>query len=701
MKRYLALLLAILYLAPTAALAAKSTAKSAPKGAPSQTAKPAPEPADEASGKAAGGLVNLDFANADIVAVIQAIGQMTGKSMIVDPRVKGTLTLTTVRPVSKAIAYDLLLSALRLQGYAAVQVAGAARVVPEADAKFYAVPVNAKRLKAVPAGQIVSRVFPLKHEAASQLVSVLRPLVTANNVITADIGANALLVTDYAENVERLAQIIDSLDVPSPGEPVILPLRYASAQEVAALLNRVFVNAAQAAGQPGNDPQRVDIAVDSRSNSLVVRSDSPARLSKVQTLVNSLDVPTPAAGNVRVIYLKNAEATKVAQTLRNILSGDTSALQANDVKSTPASSAQAAQAQAGNSASSGAGIVQADPASNALIVTAPDALFNNIKAVVEKLDVRRAQVLVEALIAEVSADKAAEFGIQWLSFSGLESGGGNVIAGFGNASTSSNIGTIAANPAGAAKGFNLGLVDGTITIPGIDDPIANLGLLARALETNANANILSTPTLLALDNEEAKISIGANVPFQTGQYVLTGSSASPFQTIERKDVGLTLKIKPQISEGGTVRLQIYQEVSKLRSSDNVTLATTDKRSLESTVLVDDGRIVVLGGLIEDQIQDAEDKVPVLGDLPVLGHLFRYDTRKQTKTNLMVFLRPVIIRDAKGAAAVTHPRYDYIVGQQKAATPRHKPLLPDLPAPMLSLELKDAPGAPAVAAPATP
>jgi general secretion pathway protein D len=293
--------------------------------------------------------------------------------------------------------------------------------------------------------------------------------------------------------------------------------------------------------------------------------------------------------------------------------------------------------------------------------------------------------LVEALIAEVSADKAAEFGIQWMSMSGLEESGSRVIGGFGNSSSSSNIGAVAANPAGAAKGFNFGLVDGTVNIPGLDEPIANLGLLARALETNANANILSTPTLLALDNEEAKISIGANVPFQTGQYQITGSTASPFQTIERKDVGLTLKVKPQISEGGTVRLQIYQEVSKLRSSDNVTLATTDKRSLESTVLVDDGQVVVLGGLIEDSQQDLEDKVPVLGDIPIIGHLFRYDTRKQTKTNLMVFLRPVIVRDAKGAAAVTHPRYDFITGEQKRGAARHKPLLPDLDAPSLSLE----------------
>ncbi len=492
-------------------------------------------------GGQSGNRVNLDFANADVVAVIQAIGEMTGKNLLVDPRVKGTLTLSTPRPVSRAVAYDLLLSALRLQGYAAVESGGVIRVVPEAEAKFYAVPITGKKRPAA-SGQMVSRVFQLRHESASQLVAVLRPLVSPNSVISADAMSNTLLVTDYAENVGRLAQIIDSMDVAGVGDPVIMPLRYASAQEVAGLINRVFGTAAP--GQTA-DMSRVDVAVDSRTNSLIVRTESPARLSRVQVLVNSLDVPTPVAGNVHVIYLKNAEAAKVAQTLRNILSGDTASLAPTAPATTPAGTATAAgAAQARNTAgadTAGPGMVQADPATNALIITAPDAVFSNLKAVVEKLDVRRAQVLVEALIAEVTADKAAEFGIQWMNLSGLDDSGTSVIGGFGNSSASSNIGVVAANPAASARGFNLGIVDGTVTIPGIDEPIANLGLLARALETNANANILSTPSLLALDNEEAKISIGANVPFQTGQYQITGSSAAPFQTIERKDVGLTLR----------------------------------------------------------------------------------------------------------------------------------------------------------------
>jgi general secretion pathway protein D len=637
--------------------------------------------------------ISLNFVNADIGEVLKAIGQVTGKTFVIDPRVKGTLNIASPQPVSKSVAYDILLSSLRLQGFAAVEANGVVRVVPEADAKFYAVPATGKekRGKAVARGQMVSRVFPLRHESAAQLVTVLRPLVSPNNVISADTSGNTLLVTDYAENVARLEEIIANLDVPDVSEPVIIPLRYASAQEVAGLLGRVFPATATTAPGQAPDNQRVDVAVDSRSNSLVVQSNNPSRLARVHALVARLDVPTPVAGNVHVIYLKNAQADKVAQTLRNILSSDTTSPQAG--KPAQASSAAGAGQKTGAEATDlGAGMVQADTASNALIITAPDAVFNNIRAVVEKLDMRRAQVLVEALIAEVSADKAAEFGIQWMYMDGLADSGTSVIGGFGNSNVASNIGAIATNPVGAAQGFNLGLVKGTIDILGTE--VANLGLLARALETNANANILSTPTLLTLDNEEAKISIGSNVPFLTGQYAITGGSATanPFSTYERKDVGLTLKVKPRISEGGTINLLVSQEVSKLRQAADPTLSATDKRSIDSNVLIDDGQIVVLGGLIEEQVQDTEDKVPLLGDIPGLGNLFRYNSRKHVKTNLMVFLRPVVVRDAQTAADLTHPRYDHILGVQKAATPPSRALLPDVPP--LTLDRKLGPAEPA-------
>jgi len=634
----------------------------------------------------------LNFENAELTSVVKAMGELTGKTFVIDPRVKGTLTIASPRPVSAAIAYEIFLAALRMQGFSAVQADGVVRIVPEADAKFYAGDALGKVRKGKIGGEMATRLFKLRHESAAQLLPVLRPLVGANSSIGADAGSNTLLVTDYADNVDRLARIIENLDVPSADEPVLISLRHAAAPEVAGLLARMF--GPVAGGAPGQDSlDRLDIAVDVRTNSLIVRGRDRSQVSKVQNLVASLDVPTPVAGNVHVIYLKNAEAVQVAKTLRSILSGDASNLAQAGQPLSPGLANAPRPGSAAIQPEAGPGMVQADPASNALIVTASEAVFGNIKAVVEKLDVRRAQVLVEALIAEVSAEKAAEFGIQWFNLNGASATttGNRFFGGFGS-STGNNIASVAANPASAAKGLSLGLVQGQIKLPsaGGEVNILNLGMLARALETEANANILSTPTLLTLDNEEAKISVGTNVPFLTGQYSLStsGGTANPFQTIERKDVGLTLKVKPQISEGGTVRMQIYQEVSKLRKTPSeiqLTDVATDKRSIESTVLVDDGQIVVLGGLIEDQIQDVEDRVPLLGDIPVLGHLFRYTTRSHAKTNLMVFLRPQVIRDAAAAAAATHPRYDYILGRQKELAPPHKLLLPDVEAPMLRYE----------------
>jgi general secretion pathway protein D len=340
------------------------------------------------------------------------------------------------------------------------------------------------------------------------------------------------------------------------------------------------------------------------------------------------------------------------------------------------------QTQAGSAAP---GIIQADAATNSIIIIAPDAIYNDLRAALEKLDVRRAQVYIEALIAEITAQKAAEFGIQWQSLSGL---GQTSTTGFGGTNfgpQTQNILGLSSIPPIVGQGLNIGIVRGTIALPN-GTQILNIGALVRALETDTNANILSTPTLLTLDNEEARIVVGQNVPFITGQYAISGAATTPtpFQTIERRDVGLTLRIKPQISEGGSVRLQIYQEVS---SVDNTTVTnpggvTTNKRSVESTVLVDDGQIVVIGGLIQDTVGDSVQKVPVLGDLPGIGGLFQYKTRSRTKTNLMVFLRPTLVRDAQRADPFTSERYDYILGEQGKAKPAPSAVLPNFPSPTL-------------------
>lgn len=330
-------------------------------------------------------------------------------------------------------------------------------------------------------------------------------------------------------------------------------------------------------------------------------------------------------------------------------------------------------------------MIQADSASNALIITAPSAVYNNLRAVVELLDVRRAQVFVEALIVEVTADKAAEFGIQWQDLTGLNGTGSQVIGGtnFGAAGAAGgNIISASGNIASSVgRGLNIGIVNGTTTLPGVGT-VLNLGMLARALETDANANILSTPNLLTLDNEEAKILIGQNVPFITGSQLSPGVNASPFQTIERKDVGLTLRIKPQISEGGTVKLQIFQEVSNVDSLTNVAGVITNKRSLESTVLVNDGQIIALGGLIQDSVKDSTEKVPFLGDIPFLGALFRYEKRQHTKTNLMVFIRPYVLRTASASQGLTQERYDFLLGEQERGQVSGHLILPSMPAPTM-------------------
>ncbi|MCY7319328.1 MAG: type II secretion system secretin GspD, partial [Ramlibacter sp.] len=382
----------------------------------------------------------------------------------------------------------------------------------------------------------------------------------------------------------------------------------------------------------------------------------------------------------------NAEEVKLAETLRAIYEGDAPAA------ATPAMTALGASAALGASQTLAAttpasapppGIIQADAATNSIIITAPDAIYNNLRAALDKLDVRRAQVYVEALIVEITADKAAEFGVQWQSLSGLGRDGTQGFGGTNFGGPGQNIIGLSQNPTAAAGGLNIGVVNGRINIPGVGQ-ILNLGLLVRALETSGNANILSTPTLLTLDNEEAEIVIGQNVPFLTGQYALSGGATTPtpFQTIERQDVGLKLRIKPQISEGGTVRLQIYQEVSSINDKSNPAGVITNKRAVASTVLVDDGQIVVIGGLIQDTVNDGVQQVPVLGSIPVLGGLFRYRTRSHNKTNLMIFLRPTLVRDSHRADAFTGERYDYILREQARARPARSPIMPDMEAPAL-------------------
>jgi general secretion pathway protein D len=636
--------------------------------------------------------VTLNFVNADIEAVAGAIGQMSQRNFLIDPRVKGTVNIVSSRPVPPSAAYDMFLSALRLQGYAAVEADGVVKILPEADAKLH---LRSLATRAAEGDRLVTRVYALKYESASQLLPVLRPIISPNNPIAVYAPNNTLVITDYADNLRRIDRIIDAIDRPGGGEPVLMPLRHAAAADIVAMVNRVYADGAAQADGRG----RVIVAADSRTNSLIVRADNPARLQRVQEMVQHLDSPTGAAGNIHVVYLKNAEAVRVAQTLRSVLSGESSPIQVASAAPLVTAPSGPGQPLAGGpgpapasyaplGAVAGGGMVQADAAANAVIISAPDAVYANLRAVIDKLDVRRAQVHVEALIVEVTADKAAEWGIQWQSLHNLSTNATRAIGGtnFGARGSGTNIIDSAVNLGTVGAGLNIGIVRGQVTIPGIGT-VTNLAALARALESDANANILSTPNLLTLDNEEAKIVIGQNVPFITGQYAQTGSTATatPFQTIERKDVGLTLRIKPQVSEGGAVRLQIYQEVSSIQDTTNPAGVITNKRSVESMVLADDGQIIVIGGLVQDSTSSTKDKVPLLGDLPVLGALFRYETRKQTKTNLMVFLRPLIMRESTSYRGVTSERYrDMLEEQQRAAIPPSM-VLPNIEAPRLPPE----------------
>jgi general secretion pathway protein D len=658
--------------------------------------------------RAADDAVTLNFVNADIDAVIRAVGEMTGRNFVLDPRVKGVVNIVSATPVPRALIYPTLLSALRLQGLAAIEGPGVTKIVPEAEAKQQGMPVLTGPVT-VGGDRLVTAVYMLKYESATQLVNVLRPLITPNNAIAAVPTANALVITDYAENLKRIDRIIASLDVTPAGEPIVVPLRNASALDIVPMLTRLLADTAPGPGAVADAQQRLTLVADPRSNSVLIRGENAARIARVRALIGELDTPGRAGGNISIIYLKNADAVRVARTLRALFSGGGDAGEVTPATSlapsagglatggmttaTAASAGATATVTAAPAGGAAAGFtasgvtIQADAANNALLVMASEPLYNNIRAIVDKLDVRRAQIYVEALVVEVSADKAAEFGIQWniLDANKINNGATQVGGGtnFGTRGTGTNIIDAQANLGSVGQGLNLGIIRGTINIPGLGI-ITNLALLARALGSDANTNILSTPNLLTLDNEQASIIVAENVPFITGQYAQTGTTATvtPFQTIERKDVGLILRVKPQITEGGSVKLTIYEEVSRVEDTTNAAGIITNKRSLESTVMVDDGQIIVLGGLIQDSFTDGTSKVPVVGDVPVFGQLFRYDNRRRIKTNLMVFLKPTVVRTSSAGGALTGDRYDYLIGEQQRLAPGPRFFWPDPTEPRL-------------------
>jgi general secretion pathway protein D len=640
--------------------------------------------------------VTLNFSNTEIDAVVRAIAQFTGKVFIVDPRVKGTLTLTIEQPLTPDQALAALSAALRMQGVVLVESGGVVRVVPEADAKLQGGAVQSGP-GAARGDELVTQVFRLNYAAAASIVPVLRPLIAPNNTISAYPANNTIVVTDFAENIRRIARIVAAIDTPAGSEIDIVRLQHSIASDLAVLLGKVL----DASAQGADASQRVTVLAEPSSNSLLIRSASPARVNLVRTLIGKLDQPSAVPGNIHVVYLKNAEATRLARTLLGAGGSEPAGLSQSSTApafqaaggrppgspqpSQPPGGAPTAQATATPvSGQVGGAQIQADPTTNTLIITAPDAVYRQLRVVIDKLDVRRAQVFIESLIVEVTGDQAAEFGIQWQTGLGnaTAGGGSGAVGGTNFGAAGQNILGVAQNPASVGTGLNIGIANGTITLPGIGT-ITNLQFLARALERNSKANILSTPNLLTLDNEEARIIVGQNVPFITGQFTSAASAAvNPFQTIERRDVGLTLRVRPQISEGGTIKLVIYQEVSRVESDTNPAGIITSMRAIETNVLVDDGSIVVLGGLVQDSVVSNVEKVPLLGDIPLLGQLFRYETRRQQKTNLMVFLRPFIVRDEMAGRSLVVDRYDQMRMLEESTKQSSHPVLPDMAPPVM-------------------
>ena len=663
-------------------------------------------PAQPPAHKVTSGQINLNFKDAEVDSVIGAFGHLLNKSFVIDPRVRGKISLETPRPVNRAQAFALLKTVLRQQGFAIVDLGDLYKVVPEADAKLQSGPVEIGAASARDGDEVITQVFQLNHESANNMIPVLRPLVSPNNTITAFPGNNTLIITDYAANLKRLSKVIATLDSPRPAAEVqVVVIKNSIASDIAVAVSKLMDEGNRGGGGgPGasSDPsQRVVVMADPRTNSVLIRSANASKLALARSLVEQLDRPANAdQANMRVVYLKNAEATKLVEVLQAVLSGESNGSSGGSDSSfgsnsrnrnsggsmfgdSSSSSSGLSSSFGDGDSSSGGGlgsqsginrdrgnqgpmsikaggaIIAADPATNSLIITAPEPVYRNIRGVIDQLDSRRAQVYIESLIVEVKADTVSEMGIQW-QFGTSRPGQNSVVGGTNFGTGGSNILAVTQNPAAlaAAGGLNVGVVRNGVSLFGQN--FLNLGLLARALETETNSNIRATPNLLTLDNEEARIIIGQNVPFVTGQYATTNNTlSSPFQTIERKDVGTMLRVRPQVSEGGTVKMEIAQEISSVVDTSQAAGIITNRRAIDSNVLVDDGQIVVLGGLIEDTVEGGISKVPLLGDIPGLGRLFRYDNRKRVKTNLLIFLRPVVLRSADQAWDVTANRYDYI------------------------------------------
>jgi len=616
----------------------------------------------------------VNLKDTEIQEFIQFVADVTGTTIVVDPSVKGKVKVISSKPVSRSELYDLFLSILDVHGYTAVRSGNVIRIIQNKDARSSPVEVleDGDELNN---DEYVTQVIRLENVSAAKLIPVLRPLVPQQAHMAAYAPSNAIIISDIRSNINRILEVIDRMDQSAVRTTEVIKLRYAVAEDVVQMLQTLEK---KNKGEGAEADEEVTLVADKRTNSVVVTADE-LNGQRIKDLVNYLDTPLEQSGNVKVIYLEYANAKEVAEVLTRVMQNITRLDESGDRK------------RSSNSNST----IEADDGTNALIITADADEMAALEAVIARLDIRRAQVLVEAIIVEMELSEGQELGLQWLFADDSGAFGSNISTSAAQQNRNAAIAGSILGEDGVNEDINVGTLAGTLSqVPGTTlgwgavDSKLSMAVILNALETQGNANILSTPSLLTLDNEEAYITVGQNVPFVTGSYSNTGGAntvQNPFQTIERENVGITLKVTPQVNEGDSVVLDIVQEVSSI--SQQLLAAAdviTNERKIETKVLASDGDVVVLGGLVKEDVQDSQQGVPILQDIPLLGRLFRNDIVSVTKSNLLVFIRPTIVRDQSALRGATAEKYRYIQEQQMERRARglmflddgNLPLLPD-------------------------
>ena len=689
--------------------------------------------------------VVLNFENADIQSVIKAISLLSGKNFVIDPRVKGTVNIVSDKPISKVNSYKVLESALRMQGFACVESDGVIKVLPETEAKTYGMRTFSTNKSHSLGDQVITKIYVLQHGSAIQLVNALRPLIAPNNSIGVYQNSNAVIVTDYASNIDRINKIVADLTSTSNHKssgPTIIPIKHGIASDIAQVLQAYLQGGdAGATGSGGGrsggntDGPSVAITVDPMTNSLIVYSDVASKIQEIKALAQKLDTSTSGiGGNIHVVYLKNADAAHIADVLRVVATSQSDP----DMKASSALAKFSSEPQSmfnnsgsggspfsSNSSSGGSPssnnspsnrgssgqnnsptapkvFIQAEPTTNSLIIQAPDPLYRNLRSIIAMLDVRRAEIMIETLIVNVRKTTQGAFGIQWIGGAGNNNAGAIAISNYaGNSPTgggSSSLSSIATTVIGATQtvtsttgaastaatgGLNIpgeiyvGLVTGTTTIGG--QTIPNMSALADAIEANNLGNVITRPTLITLDNEEAKFQVGSNIPVINGSLTNSSSSipGSVSNSYTREDVGTLLDIKPLITQSGGIQLDLYQEDSQVQAGtqNSAQGPTIEKKSMRTTLMVDDGQMIAIGGMTQDDVEITQNGIPLLMDIPYLGWLFSWQSRSHAKSNIVVFLRPVIVKSSMGYKALTNNRYRYVVGEEGSIQAKGNLLLP--------------------------